>query len=235
MRRIKRISILFTTVAMMASCTTISYVPKVSLDVSPKTVNKVVQVEKFIDSSPIKDKKTPFLGLSVTNAEALPNGLDIEVTNAIVSDFSINGVFKQISRKVENPDYIIKGEIKKFSGKSVLNNFAKITMITSLTAVIVAPILNEPLIELGATPILTWYFGLPVSKNTADVEIVMSLYDKNNNLINTYYGKANDKISTSMYKNKMLAVPSLTNKTFSTAIMQIREQILNDIIKLNKD
>lgn len=235
MKRIKRISILFTTAILIASCTTISYVPKVSLDVSPKTVNKVVQVEKFIDSSPIEDKKTPFLGLSVTNAESLPNGLDIEVTNAVVSDFSINGVFKQTSRKVDNPDYIIKGEIIKFNGRSVLNTFAKITMFTSLTAIVVAPILNEPLIELGAAPILTWYFGLPVTKNTSEIEIVISLYDKNNTLIKTYSGKANDKISTSMYKNKMLAVPSLTNKMFSTAIMQIREQILNDITTLNKE
>ena len=51
-------------------------------------------------------------------------------------------------------------------------------------------------------------------------------------LIGTYSGKANEKMSTSIYKNKMLAVTTLTNKAFSSAVMQIREQILKDISKI---
>lgn len=214
------------------SCSTISYVPKVSLDVSPKSINKAVQIDKFIDSSPVADRKNPFGGVSVTNAEALSNELDIEVTNAIVSDFATNGLFKQVSRKIENPDYTIKGEIIKFSGKSELNEFAKFSFGLAIASVFIAPIVRSPAIYFGTVPLYSCYLGLPVSRNSADIEIILKLYDRNNILIGTYSGKANEKMSTSIYKNKMLAVPTLTNKTFSTAVMQIREQILQDISKI---
>jgi len=219
---------------LITSCSTISYAPKVSLDVSPKTINKAVQVDKFVDSTPVGDKKNPFAGVSITNEESLSNALDIEVTNAIVADFATNGLFKQVSRKVENPDYILKGEIVKFSGKSELNEFAKISWGLALISVIAAPIARNASLYIGAIPLYSCYLGLPVSRNTSDIEIIVKLYDKNNTLIGTYTGKANDKISTSIYKNKMLAVPTLTNKTFSAAVMQIREQILNDISNIDK-
>lgn len=216
----------------ITSCSTISYVPKVSLDVSPKSINKTVQIDKFIDSSPVADRKNPFGGVSVTNSESLPNELDVEVTNAIVSDFATNGLFKQVSRKIENPDYVIRGEIIKFSGKSEMNEFAKFSFGLAIASVILVPIVHNPAILWGTAPLYSCYLGLPVSRNTADIEIILKLYDKNNTLIGTYCGKANEKMSTSMYKNKMLAVPTLTNKTFSSAVMQIREQILKDISKI---
>jgi len=216
----------------ITSCTTISYIPKVSLDVSPKSINKTVQIDKFIDSSPVADRKNPFGGVSVTNSEALANELDVEVTNAIVSDFATNGLFKQVSRKIDNPDFIIKGEIIKFSGKSEFNQFAKFSLGLALASIFIAPIAKNSSILWGTAPFYSCYLGLPVSRNSADIELILKLYDKNNNLIGTYKGKANDKTSTSMYKNKMLAVPTLTNKTFSAAVMQIREQILNDISKI---
>jgi hypothetical protein len=177
-------------------------------------------------------RKNPFGGVSVTNSEALSNELDVEVTNAIVSDFATNGLFKQVSRKIDNPDYSIKGEIIKFSGKSELNEFAKFSFGLAIASVFIAPIARNPAIYFGTVPLYSCYLGLPVSRNSADIEIILKLYDRNNTLIGTYSGKANDKMSTSIYKNKMLAVPTLTNKTFSIAVMQIREQILNDISKI---
>lgn len=221
-----------TLLIFMTSCSTISYTPKVSLDVSPKSINKTLQIDKFSDSSPIADRKNPFGGVSVTNKEALSNELDVEVTNAIVSDFATNGLFKQVSRKIENPDYLIKGEIIKFSGKSELNEYAKFSFGLAIASVIISPIVQSSAILWGTAPLYSCYLGLPVSRNSSDIEIILKLYDKNNTLIGTYSGKANEKMSTSIYKNKMLAVPTLTNKTFSSAVMQIREQILKDISKL---
>ena len=218
----------------MTSCSTISYVPNVSLDVSPKTINRSVQVERFIDSSPIADRRNPFGGFSVTNAGSLSNSLDIEVTNAVVADFATNAVFKQVSRKIDNPDFILKGEIIEFSGKSELNNFTKITMGIAAASMVLASVTDDPRFILGITPIYTWYLGIPISKHSANIEIVMRLYDKNNTLIGTYTGKAYDKNASSLYKNRALAVPRLTNKTFSSAIMQIRDQILNDISNIEK-
>lgn len=229
MKSIVKQSLFATLLIFTTSCSTISYAPKVSLDVSPKSINKAVQIDKFIDSSPVADRKNPFGGVSVTNKDALSNELDIEVTNAIVSDFATNAVFKQVSRKIDNPDYIIKGEIIKFSGKSEPNEFAKFSFGLAMASLFIAPIAHNSSLYLGTVPLYSCYLGLPVSRNTADIEIILKLYDRNNNLIGTYSGKANDKMSTSMYKNKMLAVPTLTNKTFSSAVMQIREQILEDL------
>jgi hypothetical protein len=220
---------------LITSCSTISYAPKVSLDVSPKSINKTVQVDKFIDSSPIADRKNPFGGVSVTNSESLSSELNVEVTNAIVSDFATNGLFKQVSRKVDNPDYTIKGEIIKFSGKSELNEFARFSFGLAIASVIIAPIVHSSAILWGTVPLYSCYLGLPVSRNTADIELTIKLYDKNNTLIGTYSGKADEKVSTSMYKNKMLAVPTLTNKAFSAAVLQIREQLLNDMSKIENN
>ena len=216
----------------ISSCSTISYAPKVSLDVCSKTINKTVQIDKFIDSSPIADRKNPFGGVSATNPEALSNELDVEVTNAIVSDFATNGLFKQVSRRIDNPDYIIKGEIIKFSGKSELNEFAKFSFGLAMVSLFLVPIVQNAALLWGTAPLYSCYLGLPVSRNTADIEIILKLYDQHKTLIGTYSAKANDNMSTSLYKNKMLAIPTLTNKTFSNVVMQIREQILNDISKI---
>ncbi len=228
---------------LMSSCTTISYSPKVSLDVSPKTVKKTVMVEKFKDISPEEDRENPLAGLSATNEKALVNDLDMEVTNAVVSDFAINGVFNSISRRIENPDYIMKGEIKKFMGISELNGYAKFSYAALLGSSFLPSLFSEKfnnsengyiLMFVGWIPMVTWYFGVPIRDNEAEVEITISLYDKSGNIAGTYIGKADDNISNSMYTNNAFAVPSQTNKVFSKAIAQIREQILADISKLEK-
>jgi hypothetical protein len=224
-----------TLVILFTSCTTISYVPKVSLDVSPKTINKAVQVDKFVDSSPILDRENPFGGLSVTNKESLSNELDVEVTNAIVSDFATNGIFKQVSRKIDNPDYVLKGEIIRFLGKSEPNEYAKFSIGLALASDILATATQNPAFLFGIVPLFGFYLGVPITNNTAYIELIMKLYDRNNTLIGTYRGKAYEFLSTSMYKNKILAVPTLTNKTFSKAILQIREQIIDDISKIEKN
>ena len=233
MKSILKNSLFAALLIFTTSCSTISYVPKVSLDVSPKSINKSVQIDKFINSSPVTDKRNPFGGVSVTNAESLSNDLDIEVTNAIVSDFATNGLFKQVSRKIDHPDYVIKGEIIKFLGKSELNDFAKFSFGLAIASAIIAPVVRNPAIYLGTVPLYSCYLGLPISKNSADIELILKLYDRNNTLIGTYRGKAFENMSTSIYKNKMLAVPTLTNKNFSAAVMQIREQILDDFSKID--
>jgi hypothetical protein len=221
-------------VIFITSCSTISYVPNISLDISPKTINKSVQIEKFVDLSPLSDTKNPIGGFSVTNPEALSNMLDVEVTNAVVADLSTSGLFKQVSRKIDNPDYILKGEIIKYAGKSELNDFTKITLGIAVASMIMLSATNNNNYILGVLPAYSYYFGVPFTKHTAKIEIIMKLYDKNNILIGTYTGKASDRNSSNLYHNKSLAVSRLTNKTFSSVIMQIREQILKDIKILEK-
>lgn len=229
MRIVFKSSLLVFLLSCIASCTTISYVPKVSLDVSPQTIKKTVMVEKFTDLSPVADRKNPFGGVSVTNDGALTGGLDLEITNAIVSDFAVNGVFSQISRKIDNPDYIMKGEIIKFSGKSEMNEYAKFAFAAGIVSVIAAPVLQNSLIYFGVVPLYSCYLGIPVMRNSADIEIRIKLYDNNSNLLGTYRAKLYQDEMTSIYKNKMMAVPTLTNKTFSNVVQQLRDQILEDL------
>jgi len=199
-------------IAFFTSCVTISYTPKVSLDICPKSINKTVMVDKFKDNTPEKDRKNPFAGFSVTNEKALSNDLSIEVTNAVISDFSTNSLFKQISRRIENPDFVMKGEIRKFMGKSRMTTFGIISMCTYIG-------------------VLTWYFGVPIRANETEMELVVSIFNSKGELVGTYSGKYKDKELASMYKNTALALPSQTNKSFSNAVSQIRDQILNDISK----
>jgi len=216
---------------LIVSCTTISYVPKVSLDLSPKTINKFVQVDRFTDVSPSDDKMNPFMGLSVTGQESLASELDLEVTNAVIADFSANRLFEKVGRKVENPNLIIKGEIKRFYGKFQYNAFARVSSVMGTVGAIGS--LFTPWAALACLPELVWFFGVPVSTNTSEVVIEMKIYDNNYNLINTYTGKSIDFISASMYRDKSLQVPTMTNKTFTKAIMQIRDQILADTDKFD--
>jgi hypothetical protein len=199
-------------VLMISSCSTISYTPRVSLDISPKTIHKSVTVEKFVDNTPAEEKKNPFAGFSVTNEEALANDLSTEVTNAIISDFHTNAVFEDISRRADHPDFIMKGEINKFKGTTRLTNYGIISMCTIVG-------------------IYTWWFGMPIRKNETDVELVISLYNSNNELIGKYSGTYQEKVRASIYKNKSLGVLTQTNKSFSQVVSDIRQQILKDINK----
>jgi len=199
----------FVILMISLSCSTISYIPQVDLDISPKTIYRSVQVEKFIDNSDINDRKNPFLGLSVTNEEALTNDLSISVTNAIIADFSNNAVFEHISRRIENPDYTITGEINVFKGIWRPTDYG---LISTLTIV----------------GVYTWIFGMPIDKIETEIELKLEVYNREDKLIATYTGKANGFKRSSLYRSIALSTPSQTNRDFSRVIQQIREQILTD-------
>jgi len=198
---------------ILSSCMTISYTPWVSLDVSPTTINKSVVIEKFVDESPIEDTKNPFGGFAVTNKKALTQDFNTEVTRAIAADFSANAVFSDVRLKNDSADYKIKGVIKRFSGKNRPTNGVYSLFPT-----------------LGLS-IFVFYSGIPFRVSTADIEIALSIYDKNNHLIATYNGIVKDKQRSNMYNDKTAATLSFVNKSFSKAISDIRTQIMKDISK----
>lgn len=193
---------------IVSSCATISYTPIVSLDVSNKTIKRTVKVENLVDKTPAKQKKKPIGGFSVTNSESLAGDLSVEVTNAIINDFNTNGVFSNINKRVENPDLILKGEIIKFEGK------------------------YKPTVALWVTiPVdILWFLGIPIYREYIDIEIKLSILKNTGELIGEYYGKAKQTKVYTIYKNGQLGLPAKTNKLFSRAIMEIRQQILKDSI-----
>lgn len=136
-----------------------------------------------------------------------------------------------VSKRTENPDLIIKGEINKFYGKSEMNNFGKISGRISVLSTILAPLTEEETFYYGGLPFLTWFLGVPISKNTVEIEITLKTY--NNQLLGTYTGKGQKRIESNIYTNGVLAVLSMTNKVFSEIIKTLRNQILNDIDKYN--
>lgn len=200
---------------IISSCSTVSYYPRISLDMSPATIHKSVMVEKFIDRTPEKDKENPFWGFSVTNDEALASDLSIEVTNAVISDFSTNAVFENISRRTDKPDFIIQGEITKFMGKTRLTTYGLVSLCSILG-------------------VYTWILGMPIQKNETEVEILISVYNSNNELVGKYSGRYSDKVLGTLYKQKQLGVLNQTNRSFSYVISRIREQILTDIRKYER-
>lgn len=205
-----KIILLICTLSVM-SCATISYTPKIALDVSPKTIKKTIQIENLIDKMDIKSKQKPFGGYSVTDKSSLAGALSLEVTNAIVEDFNANGVFSKISKREENPDFTIKGEILNFKGKYRPTTAYWLTI-----------------------PIdLIWFFGVPVMKDEIDIQIKLSVFDKSGKLVGEYYGNSNSSKLYSMYNNGILGLPVRTNRGFTEAISQIREKIIFDIDKFN--
>lgn len=71
------ILLFFTLIFSSCSSTRASYEPKVNLDQSPKTINKSVLIEKFINTSPFEDTEDPFSGISVTNEKTLSKKLEL--------------------------------------------------------------------------------------------------------------------------------------------------------------
>ena len=206
-----KIFILILTLCITSCATIISYSPKVSLDTSSQTIKKTVKVLNFVDNVPIDDKKKPFGGYSVTDSESLAGNLSTEVTNAIVQDFNTNDVFTKISKNDDNPDFIIKGEIINFKGKYHPTIGAWITL----------PI--DPI----------WFFGFPIMKDDINIQIKLSIYKKSGELVGEYYGKSFSTKLYNAYTNKILGLPSRTNKQFSEAINQIRDKIILDKDKFN--
>ena len=50
------------------------------------------------------------MGVSATEPDTLAGDLSTEVTNAVIADFLINGVFAEAGKNITNPDAVMTGE-----------------------------------------------------------------------------------------------------------------------------
>jgi len=208
--KIIKINLIIISLLLFTGCASISYQPSLSLEMSTKTIDAVVQINTFVDISPFTDKEKVVAGISVTESNTLVGKLSTEVTNAVVNDFSINGVFKKIGKRIDSPDLILSGEIYRFYGKSKINTLGWVTL-----------------------PInLLWYFGLPIYSFDGEVLILVKIHNVSGDLLGEYTGKAMFNEKKSIYSNQMLALPTKVNRIFGQAILQIRDQIIADADKL---
>jgi len=193
----------------LSGCTSVTYKPGLSLEKSPVKIKAKAQVESFVDHSPATDKDRRIGGVSATEPKTLAGDLATEVTNAVINDFLINGVFQEVGKSVDNPDLIVKGEIRKFYGKAGINSFGWLTY----PANVMAPI---------------WLLGLPVNSSEGAVDIVLTISRPDGTFVGEYAGQAKFSDTYSVYSGETLAVGTRLNKAFNEAIEKIRAQILAD-------
>jgi hypothetical protein len=195
------------------------YHPKVSLQKSLVLIDRKILVKDFVDSRPSKDTSTTKIDFrSVTHRPNFYGKLSNEIENAIISDLSKNQVFSRIGKDVVDPDYILTGEVKEFKGQARPTIYGAISFYSILG-------------------VYTWFLGMPVSKQETESGLNINIYNLNGDLVGTYVGKASKVRRKSIYGSKKFAkaLPGRTNETFSNSVMQIREQILKDLSKFDKN
>lgn len=164
------------------------------------------KIETFIDESPAEDKSRRAGGTSATEHGTLAGDLATEVTNAILDDFSKNQVFEVIKKKIDDPDIIIKGKIRRFYGKAGPNALFWFTIPVDIL----------------------WLLGLPVMSDEGEVDLEISVYRPDGFLLGTYSGKSEFSGIYTMYTNVTFGIGTRLNKAFDEVLRKIREKILTD-------
>ncbi len=193
-------------VLFLGACTSISYKPALSLGPSPIKIPAKLQVETFVDHSPPEDKTKRALGVSATEPDSLAGELSAEVTNAVIADFLINGLFTEAGKGINNPDAIMTGEIKRFYGRAGLNGVGAIT--------------------LPINPI--WLLGLPMQSSEGGVDLEISIRRPDGTRLGTYRGRSEFSDWYTMYNQVAIGVGTALNKAFDQAMQQIRDRIIAD-------
>jgi hypothetical protein len=193
-------------VLALGACTSISYKPALSLGPSPIKIPAKLQVETFVDHSPPEDKTKRALGVSATEPDTLAADLSTEVTNAVIADFLINGVFAEAGKNITNPDAVMTGEIKRFYGRAGLNGAGVIT--------------------LPINPI--WLLGVPMQSSEGGVDLAVTIRRPDGTSLGTYSGRSEFSGWYTMYNRVDIGVGTALNKAFNQAMQQIRDRILAD-------
>ncbi len=252
---LKRLTLFFVVSVAIVSCKIVynPYHPSVRLQSSPKSINKTVRVEKFVDlSDTIKYEalhKKPLKGAKNSKKAFESYNFENEVTNAIISDFSAKGIFKNIGRNVDNPDFVLKGEIKKFTLSCNQNTLFKIcawswfgtytvnpiiSIISIVSQPVPSPIYVLAIPSVAVLTTIPFLAGASTGHPVMEVEIIVSLYDKKNNLIGTYIGKDEAGYTDKLFKVNSKTYPDRANAIFSNVVGQIQEQIQKDINRLSE-
>jgi len=199
--------------AFSISCTSFTYKPAISLNASPKTIKATVQIETFADETPPADKWKQFGGVSATEPGTLAGELAIEVTDAVLTDFSNNLVFDAIKKKVEGePDLIMNGRIHRFYGKAGPNAVFWFTIPVDIV----------------------WLCGVPVLRDKGEVDLEISLRRPGGPVLATYRAKSQFGKWYTIYNNPTMGIGTRLNRAFSECIANIRQQIVNDAAKLSR-
>ena len=191
---------------VLSACTAISYHPALSLGPSPVRIPAKIKVETFVDRSPSEDKTKRAGGSSATEPDSLTGDLGTEVTNAVIADFLVNGVFADVGKNIEHPDAVMTGQIKRFYGRAGLNSVGWIT--------------------LPINPI--WFLGVPMQSSEGEVDLEVSIRRPDGTLLGKYSGRSQFSDWYTIYNQSILGVGTALNRSFTHAMQQIRDQIVAD-------
>ena len=196
--------------ALLSGCTSISYKPSLSLGPSLATIDRRVQIETFRDESPPGDRGKKVAGTSATEPGTLAGELSNEVTNAVLTDFHNNAVFKDVRRRLDAPDLVMRGTIRRFYAHA-------------------GP---TPLMWATIPIDIIWFFGLPVQGDKGEVDLYVSLHRPDQSLVAEYHGRSEFSKWYTIYSNPVLGIGTRLNKAFDDAVDQIRRQMIADQAKL---
>ena len=196
---------------LLSASACVPYKPTLFLDPSPVTIPAKVQVRTLNDVSPQDDKEHATAhSFSQTSTDSLEENLDTLVTKAILADFSATSVFKSVANSEREPDLILSGTIYRFSGDVTLPSW---TMIPGVAWAISA-------------------FWAPAQERHGIVDLEVTLARPNGEIVGRYRG-CGQYAEVAGYDHHYWSMPVYPahrrlNQLFTTAVQDIRDQILDD-------
>jgi hypothetical protein len=193
----------------LAAC--MPYKPTLHLDNSPMTIPANVLMQPLRDLSPGEDREpATSQSFSQTGPDALEEELNVLVTRAIVAEFNTTGVFRSVAGSTRAPDLVLSGTIHRFHGQVTLPSWAMI-------------------------PGLAWtvnMFWSPVQEREGLVDLELTLATPEGGIVGRYRGCDRYR-ETAGHDHHHWSMPlypahARLNQSFTEAVRQIRDQILED-------
>jgi hypothetical protein len=198
---------------LLSAC--VPYKPTLFLDASPVTIPARVLVQPLHDASPQEDKEPATAhGFSQTSVDSLEEGLSALVTRAVIADFSATSVFQSIAGTERTPDLILSGTIYRFYGEVTLPSWAMIPGVAWAVSV----------------------FWSPVQERHGEVDLELTLATPEGEILGRYrgcdkYGEVAGREGR-FWSMPVYPAHSRLNQSFTEAVRQIRDQMLDDRARL---
>jgi hypothetical protein len=199
---------------LLSAC--MAYKPTLFLDPSPATIPARVLVVPLRDASPADDKEhATAQSFSQTSPESLEaENLSALVTRAVTADFSATSVFQSVGSTERFPDLILSGTIHRFHGEVTLPGWAMIPGVGWAASV----------------------FWSPVQERHGEVDLELTLANPDGTLLGRYRG-CDRYGEIAGHEDRYWSMPvypahSRLNQSFTEAVRQIRDQMLQDRLRL---
>ncbi len=194
---------------LLSAC--VPYKPTLFLDASPVTIPARVLVQPLRDASPQEDKEhATAQSFSQTSVDSLDEDLSALVTRAVIADFSTTSVFQSVAGTERTPDLILSGTIHRFYGEVTLPSWAMIPGVAWAVSV----------------------FWSPVQERHGEVDLELTLATPEGEILGRYrgcdkYGEVAGREGR-FWSMPVYPAHSRLNQSFTEAVRQIRDQMLDD-------